>query len=59
MKMNIEDIKLVIEALYKVNTAVRAHCDAHYALQYAQTDEYLEKILEQYNKLKEGGKDED
>lgn len=56
--MNKEDIRLIIKAFYKVNSIVRASYDAHRAFQYAHTDEYLERILEQYNKLKKGGEDE-
>ena len=52
--MTKEDIKLVIKAFYKVNSIVRASYDAHHTFKYAHTDEYLEKILEQYNKLKKG-----
>jgi len=51
--MSKDDIKLVIMAFFKVNSIVRASFDAHHAFQYAQTDEYLERILEQYNKLRE------
>ena len=50
--MTRQDILLVIKAFYKVNAIVRASYDAHHAFNYAQTDEYLDRILEQYNNLK-------
>ena len=50
--MTRQDILLVIRAFYKVNAIVRTSYDAHYAFKYAQTDEYLDRILEMYNKLK-------
>lgn len=52
--MTREDILLIIKAFYKVNAIVRASYDAHSAFNYAQTDEYLDRILEMYNKLKKG-----
>ena len=52
--MTREDILLVIRAFYKVNAIVRASYDAHSAFKYTLTDEYLDRILETYDKLKKG-----
>ena len=49
--MTQKDILFVIKAFYKVNAIIRISFDAHEAIKYAQTDEYLDKILEEYNKL--------
>lgn len=54
--MTRNDIFLVIKAFYKVNAIVRASYDVHHAFKYAQTDEYLDRILEIYNKLKKENK---
>lgn len=53
--MTREEIKLVIKAFYKVNAVIRTQYDAHGAFKYAQTDEYLDMIIKQYNKLRTGG----
>ena len=50
--MTREDVRLFIKAFYKVNAVVRASYDAHSAFKYASTEEYLDRILNEYNKLK-------
>lgn len=52
--MTRQDILLFIQAFYRVNALVRASYDAHHALKYSLTDEYLDRILEEYNNLKKG-----
>lgn len=50
--MKRQDIRLVIEAVYKVNAIVRESYDSNHAIKYTQTNEYLDRILEEYNNLK-------
>ena len=50
--MTRQDIRLVIEAVYKVNAIVRDSYDSNHAIKYTQTNEYLDRILEEYNNLK-------
>lgn len=54
--MTKDDIKLILKAFYNVNAVIRTSYDAHHAFEYAVTDEYFDKILKEYNKLKEAEK---
>ena len=51
--MTTEDIKLVIQAFYKVNSIKRELHGEGYLYQYSQTEAYWENILGQYIYMKE------
>lgn len=51
--MTTEDIKLVIQAFYKVNNIERNLHSEEYLYQYSQTEGYWEQILAQYIYMKE------
>ena len=51
--MTTEDIKLVIQASYKVNNIERELHGEGYLYQYSQTEDYWEQILAQYIYMKE------
>ena len=51
--MTTEDIKLVIQAFYKVNDIERMLHSEGYLYQYSQTEGYWEQILAQYIYMKE------
>lgn len=51
--MTRKEISLVIKAFYDINAVVRVSYDPHSAFRYAHTNEYLDRILERYNELKQ------
>ena len=51
--MTTEDIKLVIQAFYKVNKIERELHGEGFLYQYSQTEGYWEQILAQYIYMKE------
>ena len=51
--MTTEDIKLVIQAFYKVNDIERMLHGEGFLYQYSQTEGYWEQILAQYIYMKE------
>ena len=51
--MTREDIKIVIQAFYKVNDTERKCHGELGAYEFSQTEEYWDRILEQYVYIKE------
>jgi hypothetical protein len=51
--MTTEDIKIVIQAFYKVNAIERKAHGELAAYEFSQTESYWERILEQYIYIKE------
>jgi hypothetical protein len=51
--MTTEDIKLVIQAFYKVNSVERKLHGEQEAYNFSRTESYWERILEQYIYMKE------